>query len=95
MPWGDCTGPWWTGTGEERTGNFNPVCRRAYGRGASCGRGSGRGFGAPSRLQSKEDKRSYLEAVARDLESKLKNVRDQIELLNSMPGSIKNENGRE
>ncbi|MDD4651886.1 MAG: hypothetical protein PHQ34_06610 [Methanothrix sp.] len=35
--------------------------------------------------------RSSLEAAARDLENKLKNVRDRIEWLNSMPGSIVND----
>jgi hypothetical protein len=83
MPWGDCTGPWWTGTREERTGNYNSCCRRTHGRGDSCGRRFGRSFGAQFLQPSKEDEKSYLEALASDLESKLKNVRDRIEGLQS------------
>ena len=92
MPWGDCIGPSWTGSGENRTGNYDFGCRRAYGRVASCGRRLCRRFGANSRQPSAEDERNYLEAVARDLETKLKNVRDRIEQLHSMPGSMENVN---
>lgn len=88
MPWGDCTGPWWTG-------NCNSGSRRSHGRSASCRRRFGRSFGEPSRLPTTKDEISYLEAVARDLESKLKNVRDRIEGLQSMLGSIENEYRRE
>lgn len=81
MPWGDCTGPWWLGSRGGRGGYYNPWCRRAYGRGARYGRGSGRYFSEPFQQPSPEDERSYLEALARDLENELKYVRDQIERL--------------
>lgn len=90
MPWRDWTGPWWTGSRKKMTGNCNSGCDRFYGRGASCGRGFGRSFSQPSRLPSAENELSYLEAVSSDLESKLKNVRDRIEQLHTMPES-KNE----
>jgi len=77
MPWGDCTGPWWIGS---RAAYYNPCCRRAYGSGAGYGRGLIRHFGFQP---TPEEERSYLEAVARDLENDLKSVRDQIERLQS------------
>ncbi|MDD4651887.1 MAG: hypothetical protein PHQ34_06615 [Methanothrix sp.] len=55
MPWGDCTGLWWTGTRVEWTGNYNSSYIRAYGRGASCERRFGRNFGAPYPSPSKEE----------------------------------------
>ncbi|HPW73299.1 MAG: DUF5320 domain-containing protein [Methanothrix sp.] len=86
MPWGDCTGPWWTGPrGNRAAGYYNPWCRRAAGFGMGYGRGYGRGFGyipdEPFRQPTPEEKRDYLEAVARNLEEELKAVRAQIENL--------------
>ena len=83
MPWGDCTGPWWIGPQGNRADYHNPWCQRAYGRGAGYGRGLGRNFVEPFRQPTPEEERSYLEAVARDLEAELKSVRDQIERLQS------------
>jgi hypothetical protein len=83
MPWGDCTGPWWIGSRENRSGYYNPWCRRAFGRGAGYGRGAVRYTGEPFRQPTLEEEKSYLEAVARDLENELKSVRDQIERLQS------------
>jgi len=85
MPWGDCTGPWWMGSRANRAaGYFNPWCRRAYGRG-----GYGRGFGyypiEPFRQITPDEERSYLEAMARDLEEELKSIRVQIEKLRPSP----------
>ena len=84
MPWGDCTGPWWMGSRANRAGYYNPRCRRAagYGRGFGYGRDLGYAY-EPFRQPTPEEKRSYLEAMARDLEEELKSVRDQIEKLRS------------
>ena len=76
MPGGDGTGPWWMGSRANRAGYYNPRCRRA----------SGYSIGyayEPFRQPTPEEKRSYLEAMARDLEDELKSVRDQIEKLRS------------
>lgn len=81
MPGGDCTGPWWTGSRANRagySGYYKPRRR--------CRRTSGYGIGyayEPFRQPAPEEERSYLEAVARDLEEELKSVRDQIEKLRS------------
>ncbi|HNX40507.1 MAG TPA: DUF5320 domain-containing protein [Methanothrix sp.] len=83
MPWGDCTGPWWIGSRANRPGYCNPYCRRALGRGAGYGRGFGRYSGEPLLHPAPEEEKSYLEAVARELENELKSVRDQIERLQS------------
>jgi hypothetical protein len=83
MPWRDCTGPWWIGSNRNRPGYCNHYCRRALGRGAGYGRGSGRYAGEPFRRPAPQDEKSYLEAVARDLENELKSLRDQIERLQS------------
>jgi len=56
------------------SGYYKPRCRRA----------SGYGIGyayEPFRQPTPEEERSYLEAMARDLEEELKSVRDQIEKL--------------
>jgi hypothetical protein len=85
MPWGDCTGPWWMGS-RDRAGYGRPCLRRAYGYGR--GFGCGRGFGLASETFARptpEEERSYLEAVARDLERDLNSIRERIDKLRPTP----------
>ena len=93
MPWGDCTGPWWSGSRGNRAAGYNPWCRRAIGYGRGLGMGYGRGYGRgygyipgePFRQPTPEEEREYLEAVARNLEEELKSLRAQIDKLQSKP----------
>jgi hypothetical protein len=84
MHWGDCTGLWWTVSHANRAaGYFNPWCRRAYGRGLGFGSGFRYYQNEPFHQPTPDEERSYLEAMARDLEEELKSLRDQIEKLRS------------
>ena len=85
MPWGDCTGPWWSGSRGNRAAGYNPWCRRAAGFGRGGGRGFGRYPGEPFRQLTAEEERDYLETVARNLEEELKSLRAQIDKLQSKP----------
>lgn len=81
MPWGDCTGPMRMGRRMDRAaGYINLWCRRGFGRGFGYGRGFGHAY-EPSVPPTPEEERSYLEAMAANLEADLKSVRDQIERL--------------
>jgi hypothetical protein len=66
-------------------GYLNPGCRRAYGRGLGYGRGFGYYPIEPFRQITPDEERSYLEAMARDLEEELKSIRVQIEKLRPSP----------
>jgi hypothetical protein len=68
-----------------RAGYSHPCLRRAYGYGR--GSGYGRGFGPasePFARPAPEEERSYLEAVARDLEQELNSIRERIDKLRPM-----------
>lgn len=73
------------GSRTNRAGYFNPYCRRAYGSGRGFGYGRGLGYAyEPFRQPTPEEERSYLEAVARDLEQEMNSIRDRIEKLRQM-----------
>jgi len=82
MPCGDGTGPWWMGSrGNRSSGRVNPWCR-----GMRSGHWQSRVFapwynfvGQPTQ----DEERSYLEEVARQLESDLNAIRERIEKLRS------------
>jgi hypothetical protein len=84
MPCGDGTGPWWMDSRGYRSSGFaNPWCRGMRpGRGFRRSRAFAPGY-RPFRQPTPAEERSYLEEVARQLESDLNAIRDRIEKLRS------------